>query len=97
MRVSGARDGKYPAFKFAGGESGKGRFGDLNGFASLRVVHSMSLIKIWVRLFSAKKFRLSRCHFEFIILRYRNIIALVLLTVVKDHVVLKITASAKGA
>jgi len=51
----------------------------------------------WVRLFSAKKFRLSCCHFEFIILRYRNIIALVLLTVVKDHVVLKITASAKGA
>jgi hypothetical protein len=30
---------------------------------------------IWVRLFSAKNFRLSRCHFEFIILRYRNIIA----------------------
>ena len=52
---------------------------------------------IWVRLFSAKNFRLSRCHFEFIILRYRNIIALVLLTIVKDHVVLKITASAKGA
>ena len=30
---------------------------------------------LWVRLFSAKNFRLSRCHFEFIILRYRNIIA----------------------
>ena len=52
---------------------------------------------VWVRLFSAKIFWLSRCHFEFIILRYRNIIALVLLTVVKDPIVLKITASAKGA
>jgi predicted nucleic-acid-binding protein len=59
--------------------------------------HVLIMISLWVRLFSAKIFWLSRCHFEFIILRYRNIIALVLLTVVKDHVVLKITASAKGA
>ena len=52
---------------------------------------------IWVRLFSAKIFRISSYHFEFLILWYRNIIALAFLIVVKDHVVLEIAASAKGA
>jgi len=52
---------------------------------------------VWVRLFSAKIFRISSYHFEFLILWYRNIIALAFLIVVKDHVVLEIAASAKGA
>ena len=47
-----------------------------------------------VRLFSAKLTRLSRSQFEFIILRYRNIVPLPLLLAMEDDIVLEIAAGA---
>ena len=47
-----------------------------------------------VRLFSAKLPRLSRRPFEFIILRYRNIVPLTLLVAMEGNIVLEIAAGA---